>query len=145
MSELAPRDQGECLGLGCEVDEIPRLNEWFDGRGLLLGIDEDTLADLKVCINEVVANVIAHGGRSDAAIEVRLWLDGTQVFTEVVDNGEAFDPTGVDDRTAGKDLESETIGGWGIPLMRQLSDHMSYRHAGGRNHTRFVKKTETSV
>ncbi len=139
MSDIDTANQRHTLRLGCDAAEVTRLNGWIDDLQAELKIDKAPLEDLRLCVNEAVANAITHGGDGLDAIDVSAWSDGTTLYFEVRDTGRAFDPTAAPERTAASDLESETIGGWGIPLMRRLSDDMRYKNVGGQNRVRFEK------
>jgi len=122
-----------------ETGAIAGLNSWLDRAFAKSGEAASVCDDLKLCVNEAVANVVAHGGRKNIAIEVRLWKEPESIFAEVSDDGPYFDPTQSISRQTAIDLESEEIGGWGLQLMRQSSDEFLYRRKEGRNYNTFRK------
>jgi sigma-B regulation protein RsbU (phosphoserine phosphatase) len=97
-----------------------------------------------LCLNEVLANVIAYGGASARASPVHLSLevaagqDGLAASLTVSDAGEAFDPTTVPDAPGPRTLEEAAPGGRGLRIIRRCSDALRYRREGGRNHLTFV-------
>lgn len=140
MSETVADRGCESLTITARADGITRLNEWFDRVGPSLNIAKTLLTDLKLCVNETVANILTHGDRPSSGIEIRLWRGEADACAEVVDAGAPFDPTLAETSPAAADLEDETIGGWGIQLMREFSDRFSYHRRGGCNHSIFVKR-----
>lgn len=88
----------------------------------------ETIHDLQLIAEELALNSLGHGGEGQLTLEVS-WrmLDGS-VEVRFSDNGVAFDPL-----EAGPKQNEEEAGGWGIPLVRALSDHLSYRREDDRN------------
>jgi anti-sigma regulatory factor (Ser/Thr protein kinase) len=86
--------------------------------------------DLKIAVTEACANAIeAHESTYvEGPVVVRCVVDDDQVTVEVVDEGEGFDPDRVERLPAATDprrLRHES--GLGIPLMRTLTDEVSFR------------------
>lgn len=129
----------DCLTLEFQAGEAARLNGWLDRQGKRLHVDDAPLADLKVCVNEAFANILTHNPRPVSDIEIRMWRDGRGISIEIIDSGTPFDPTHFKDREPASDLEHETIGGWGVSLMKKLTDAITYRHQDGRNRVVFFK------
>ena len=63
---------------------------------------------------------------------------GDAFVIELRDDGPEFDPTGV----AMLDPEpgDETVGGWGLELVRRNVDDISYRREGGTNVLRLTRR-----
>lgn len=86
--------------------------------------------DLKIAVTEACANAIeAHEMTyAEGPVVVRCVIDDDQVTVEVADEGEGFDPEGVASLPPATDprrLRHES--GLGIPLMRTLTDEVSFR------------------
>lgn len=98
---------------------------------------------LVLCLNEVLANVVTHGGPPARAAPIRVQVqvgdveDDAKVNVTVVDSGIAFDPTAVPQKPPAKTLGEAVAGGRGLILMRRCSDWLHYRRAGGHNHLTF--------
>lgn len=96
------------------------------------GLSAARLDDLKIAVTEACSNAIeAHEATyADEPVVVRCVVDDDQVTVEVVDNGEGFDPDRVETLPAATDprrLRHES--GLGIPLMRTLTDKVSFNRA----------------
>lgn len=80
--------------------------------------------DLELLVSEVVTNAVRHGGGADGhAIDMSVRVDERRVRVEVADDGPGFDP----------DLPSPTMfqeSGWGLFLVRQLSDRWGAERTG---------------
>jgi serine/threonine-protein kinase RsbW len=96
------------------------------------GLSASRLDDLKIAVTEACANAIeAHEAIiTEGPVVVRCIIDEQQVTVEVVDHGRGFDPNRVETLPAATDprrLRHES--GLGIPLMRTLTDAMSFTPA----------------
>lgn len=98
---------------------------------------------LVICLNEVLANVMAHGGSTALSAPIRLRLeisldrDGGKACVTAADAGTAFNPLSVAKKILPKTLDEATPGGLGLVMMRRCSDWLDYRHTDGHNHLTF--------
>src|SRR5262245_2050673 len=76
--------------------EVSRLNGWFDQKCAESGIEKTLAADLKLCINEALANLINYGFTRTAhpwmIVEIR--LRPGRAAARIIDNGSYFDLRG---------------------------------------------------
>nr|WP_232307140.1 ATP-binding protein [Sphingomonas sp. Y57] len=95
------------------------------------GLDGSDVARLAIIVEELVTNLIEHGGAGAAeAIELSLaWRDEGAVALVLSDGGGAFDP-----REAPHDVAiPDRGGGAGLNLVRAWASILDYRSEGGRN------------
>ena len=127
------------ISLAPTASEVSRFNTWFDQRCAASGIGRTLAADLKLCINEVLANDISYGfkGTSNPWIAVRIALDGKRASATIINNGTYFDLRSwkvAKDR----DLATAEPGGFGIALIKERASRISYWRSCGRNHLKIV-------
>jgi anti-sigma regulatory factor (Ser/Thr protein kinase) len=79
------------------------------------GLPDERLSDAELLISELVSNAVKYGGEGD--ISVTFERGDGRFRTEVVDQGDGFIAPVRDPADVG------TPGGWGLPLVRTLSDH----------------------
>lgn len=93
-------------------------------------LDEGTIFDIKLCIEEAVRNAIVHGNQSNRRLIVRVayWLEGRKLVIEVTDQGKGFDHRMVDDPTLEKHITKSS--GRGVYLIKKLMDEVIYTKAG---------------
>ena len=108
------------------------------------GLPSDTVADIRVVCDEVLANVIAHGfpDLGEHEIEVSVELAGRRLVLSVSDDGVPFDPLAVASPDTSQPLEDRSIGGLGIHLVRHLVDDVTYERRGERNVLTVVKSAD---
>lgn len=124
------------------AEEVARASERYDAFLAGLSVPELIRFELRTIFYEVANNISQHGGISDRS-PVRFWAEyGTaRIMMTFTDAGRAYDPTAADGdfdpRAAAK---KRRVRGFGIPMVRRMTDAMSYvRSADGRNILTIVK------
>jgi anti-sigma regulatory factor (Ser/Thr protein kinase) len=122
------------LVLRNDLAELPRLAAWLEGWAAQ-GLSSDLSFAVQLCLEEAVANVIMYGGGKDDRLEIAVEVEGNgaALLVRVVDNGRAFDPTGVPPPAMAASLAQATVGDLGIHLMRSFASGMHYERRDGRN------------
>jgi anti-sigma regulatory factor (Ser/Thr protein kinase) len=123
------------LTLRCDLDEVARADTWLQEFCASHGVIEDALYDLRLCLDEVLANVIRHGyGIGETGtILVTIECPGDRVRLEVRDAAAPFNPLDAADPDLDVAPEDRPLGGLGVFLVRQLMDTVSYDYEHGEN------------
>ena len=125
-----------------------RASDWLDAACRERGIPPTQSDRLLLCLNEVLANVVAHG-RPTEPVRLRFETDVDEHSGEarvtVSDAGRAFDPLSVPLRARPASLEEAGISGMGLEIVRHCSDVLHYRHEDGRNHLTFGTRWKSAV
>jgi anti-sigma regulatory factor (Ser/Thr protein kinase) len=114
--------------------EVTRLNAWLDRAFVESRIERSLAADLKLCLNEIVANLISYGlkDRADPFISIDVNLQPGCAKAVIRDNGTYFDirewPLPRD-----RDLMSGELGGFGVALIRERASRIDYGREGDFN------------
>ena len=124
------------LLLRSDLDELARLASWVDAWTRQNDVPEQAAQQLDLCAAEAVANVMMHG-QGGSEIEVRIGRRDGDVVLEIEDDGVAFDPTTAPPPPP-VTLDADRVGGWGISIVRKLSDEVRYRRVSGRNRLTLV-------
>jgi serine/threonine-protein kinase RsbW len=130
------------LALDPDLTEIPRLLDWVETCCGAAGVKGDIASKLALALDEAVANVINHAFADSPPphhLAMTLTIDADRVAAEIVDNGGAFDPTGISEPDCTLPLASRDAGGLGIHLIRKMMDRVDYRRAAGENRLRLEK------
>jgi anti-sigma regulatory factor (Ser/Thr protein kinase) len=93
------------------------------------GFDEAGTFRLQLALTEALANIVEHGYGPGAEGQIRLQALGGDGRLELAieDSGRPFDEAGY----RPPDLDRPTEGGYGVYLMRELMDEVSYHRLGG--------------
>ena len=119
---------------------LRQASAWLESQATEWGIPDDIIPRLDLCLNEVIANCVTHGGPQvmDAPLGLQLSLANshtqTLVTLSVADSGRAFDPTSAEPKARAASLADATPGGLGLVMIRQNASRLAYRRTAGRNH-----------
>jgi anti-sigma regulatory factor (Ser/Thr protein kinase) len=131
------------LTIAADGAEVRRASEWLDTACRQHDVAQVLAERLVLCLNEVLANIITHGGSAALAAPVTLLFEVTRdhdcskASVTVSDAGMPFNPLSAPKRILPKTLAEASDGGWGLVLMRRCADWLDYRHEDGRNHLTF--------
>ena len=94
--------------------------------------------DIVLAIQELCMNIVDHAyqGRTDGRISLDFTVADDRFTAEFSDDGAPFDPSTV----TAPDLECGQVRGYGLFLMMELLDDVTYTSSGGRNHWRLTKR-----
>ena len=111
------------------------LEELWDGNA----VEPDIRADLNIALEEILTNVIRHGGAGEKAAQARIEVLPDRVEIEVRDRGVAFNPLEHPPPDTGLSLDERRPGGLGILLVRRIMDRTAYERRDGTNCFTMVK------
>lgn len=132
------------LSIGADADEAGRASAWLETVCLEHKVPAEQIGRLDLCLNEAIANIIAHGGPTALSSPVQLHFsvhhreNANEARLTVADAGIAFDPLAYQPKPRPKILAEAEPGGLGLMMMRSFTDDMSYRYSEGRNQTTFT-------
>jgi phosphoserine phosphatase RsbU/P len=119
---------------------LRQASAWLEAQAVEWCIPADVIPRIDLCLNEVIANCVIHGGPEvmGAALELQFSIASshtqTLVTLSVADSGRAFDPTSAAPKARAASLADATPGGLGLVMMRDNASRLAYRRTGGRNH-----------
>ena len=129
------------LSIHADAAEVRRATDWLEATCSENQVPSAQVDRLVLCLNEVLANVIAHGGKRTPPVALRLEINPDHEHGEasvtVSDGCKPFDPLTVPKRVRPVSLDDAPTTGMGLEIIRGCSDVLQYRHEGGRNHLKF--------
>jgi len=130
------------LTLSPRLSELTRIRNELD-RYLRDGsLPETVRSTLLVVAEEVLINIVHYGCCDEASdtIEVKVEQENAVVHMEFIDSGKPFNPLKEAGRaTAGQLVDNKEPGGFGVHLVRELTNHQEYARKADRNHFRITK------
>lgn len=141
--ELSASSRFDEFTIGASGAEVRRASEWLYAACLQHEVPRELGERLELCLNEVLANIINHGGTMALAAPIRLLLevrfdqDCSKASVTVSDAGMAFNPLSVPERILPKTLGEASAGGLGLVMIRRCSDWLDYRRDAEYNHLTF--------
>lgn len=135
---MSPTDQ---ISLKPTAWDVTRLNAWLDEHFARSGIEKSLGADLKLCLNEVMANLISYGFKdiAEPSALVKITLRAGHASATIADNGAYFDIREWNP-PKDRDLLMGDPGGFGIALIKERASRIDYRREGDRNLLEIVCK-----
>lgn len=123
----------EAVSLKTEHAEIQRFQHHLEQRLRGEGFSEDLIHDLILVSEELLVNTISYGypdPNVSGSIEVNILVEQSRKVTVTFrDDAQAFNPLAAEER----DPDDEREGGWGIPMIKTLTDKVSYRREENHN------------
>lgn len=130
------------LTLSPRLSELTRVRNKLD-RYLRDGSLPDTVrCTLLVVAEEILTNIVHYGCCDDTSdtIEVKVDQENAVVHMKFIDPGKPFNPLKEAGRaTAGQLVDNLELGGIGVRLVRELTNHQEYTRKAGRNHFQITK------
>jgi serine/threonine-protein kinase RsbW len=114
-------------------DVVPVLRD--TAAGLL---PEGRLDRFEIALVEALTNIIRHAyaGRNDGRIDIGITMEQRTLTVVLRDNGIAADPAhfkAAEPKDVGDAIDDLPESGWGLDLIRQCSDGMTYRRLASGN------------
>lgn len=106
-------------------------------------ISEQTIHDLQLAVEEASMNIITHGysGMNPGSIILALELFSQQVVVALTDFGHPFEPSEPPAPDIAAKMENrEPVGGFGLFIIYQTMDEISYETMEDGNCLTFIKK-----
>ena len=130
-AEPAPR-----ITLENDIRQLERLPEWLETITSGTGLDDLTMTNINLALEEAVTNVMLYAYPEGVTGQVELEAlrkDGRLEFV-LSDSGKPFDPTAAPKADTTASLADRPIGGLGIHLVRTIMDSVRYERKDGKNY-----------
>lgn len=103
---------------------------------------DETVLDLRLVAEEVLTNVAkyAYDDAQPHEVELTVARDRGEVMLQFVDDGRPFDPLSAKRPDLSAPERDRSLGGFGLDLVRSLTDGAEYARQGARNVLRLRKR-----
>jgi anti-sigma regulatory factor (Ser/Thr protein kinase) len=116
----------ENIKLKMTLPKIPDIElvaiEGMDRMAKFLGIDEDKIGEAHVLVNEAVINALEHSGEKNPRVRIEFTMTSQKLTIFVRDYGHGFATEEVEEPDINKKMGSTHKRGWGLKLMKTMSD-----------------------
>ena len=91
------------------------------------------------CLDEVLMNIIMHGGpeakvsRISLCFYTQTLVNGTEANLTITDSGIPFNPLRFTPKDLPKTLDKVVPGGLGVGIIQKMSDRLEYEREDGKN------------
>lgn len=123
------------------IDDISAAAQWVDTIAVEQQFPEQLVFALQVCLEELLTNVVRHGGAKSSGdlsevpvpplnVEITISTGAQRVSMIVEDNGKPFDVVNAPAHRIDQPLDEVQPGGLGIQLIRNFASSIAYEQAG---------------
>jgi anti-sigma regulatory factor (Ser/Thr protein kinase) len=115
-------------------DRLADIDRWIEEEGSGWRLAEDVVFRARVCVAEILANLLEHGHSRRDGDDIRIMLRPSPpaLELEISDTGRPFDPTARAVLAAAAPA-ADLLGGRGLRLLGAYASDMSYSRAGRWN------------
>jgi len=92
-----------------------------------LGIAEEKIGEARIVVTEAIINALEHAGGAHPSVRVEFTMSAGTLVVFVRDRGKGFNPALLEDPVLEKKLGTQQKRGWGMKLMKSLSDDFRIR------------------
>ena len=140
---MASLERTVTLQVPSSTENLAMIRDFVTSIGAQAGLEPAEVAKLELAVDEACANVIEHAYRRDTTkeVSVRATVDADTVEIDVIDTGQGFDPSSVEQKDLDKLIHDRQSGGLGMRLMKTLMDEVHYEMIPGKkNELRMIKR-----
>lgn len=116
----------DAVAMKMTLPKIPDIElvaiEGLDRLARHLGIAEEKIGEARIIVTEAVINALEHSGEKHPTVRVEFTMTASDLSIFVRDYGTGFVPGAVEEPDIRKKLGAENKRGWGLSLMKSLSD-----------------------
>lgn len=134
MTKQKPDHFAAVLSIKTETPSIRIASDWLSDTLALAKVPSAQIERLAICLNEVLANIIEHGGEQALAfpttlrLELNLMDHINKASVTVTDSGIVFNPLDKEEKRIPDSLDELNPGGLGLTMMRAFVDELRYEY-----------------
>jgi anti-sigma regulatory factor (Ser/Thr protein kinase) len=123
------------------LEEVNEICQAVSDAAENAGFDDRTSYAIELAVCEACENIVVHGygEDEDGAIEVRISGETGDFIVDITDDAPEFNPASVEPSPP-TPANDPPAGGFGLHILQQVMDEVSYTRKGDQNRLRLVKR-----
>jgi len=114
--------------------------EGLNQMSKFFGISDDKIGEARILVAEAIINAFEQAGESDKGIRVEYSMNKKKLTILVRDYGKGFNPESIAEPDIQKKLGSDNKRGWGLKLMKSMSDDFHINSGASGTKITIMKK-----
>jgi anti-sigma regulatory factor (Ser/Thr protein kinase) len=123
-----------------DLGQLARIRDFVTDSAVALGVTEKFLDDLRLAVDEAVTNIIVHGYKGAGSINIEVVSCSGDLVIRLQDKAPPFDPAGARRETLARPESRTQPGGFGLYLMHNAMDEITYRRVNSSNELTLTKR-----
>lgn len=122
------------IELPAKLEHLYKFIDLATSFALQHGFADNVLQNIDLCLEEALVNIFSYAyenAEGNAAVECSFAED--KLYIQVADWGTSFNPLLINSPDVYTNLAADRIGGYGIVLIKKLTDEVSYARVDGKN------------
>jgi anti-sigma regulatory factor (Ser/Thr protein kinase) len=128
----------KAVTLKIELPNLPDIElvaiEGLERLAKAMGAPSEKVAEARLVVTEAIINGLEHGGEENPRVDVEFIMTKKELTIFVRDYGSGFTPSSVEEPKIAKKLGTGHKRGWGLQIMKSMSDdfRIDSSHGGTR-------------
>jgi len=98
------------------------------------GFSDEILKNIQLCLEEALVNIFSYAYENTTGLaQVECLFEDGKLMIKVMDSGSPFNPIVVNSPDVHTNIANDRIGGYGIVLIRKLTDEVRYARENDKN------------